>query len=109
LGERADPLAVLGRLFVLGMPQAESMVVAALPRTSPDGLVRLVLASAEGAVVTPRAIIRPQSFADDRGSGQWWIASDLDEAALGGALPEDDVLGVGGALGTPAASPLTPT
>jgi len=97
LGERADPLAVLGRLFVLGMPQAESMVVAALPRTSPDGLVRLGLASAEGAVVTPRAIIRPQSFADDRGSGQWWIASDLDEAALGGALPEDHVLGVGGA------------
>ena len=45
----------------------------------------------------PRAIIRPQSFADDRGSGQWWIASDLDEAALGGPLPEDHVLGVGGA------------
>ena len=97
LGERADPLAVLGRLFVLGMPQTESMVVAALPRTSADGLVRLGLASAEDGMVTPRAIIRPQSFADDRGSGQWWIASDLDEAALGGALPEDHVLGVGGA------------
>ena len=97
LGERADPLAVLGRLFVLGMPQTESMVMAALPRTSADGLVGLGLASSEGRVVTPRAIIRPQSFADDRGSGQWWIASDLDEAALGGALPEDHVLGVGGA------------
>ncbi len=97
LGERADPLAVLGRLFVLGMPQTESMVVAALPRTSADGLVRLGLASSEDGMVTPRAIIRPQSFADDRGSGQWWIASDLDEAALGGALPEDHVLGVGGA------------
>jgi methylase of polypeptide subunit release factors len=97
LGGRADPLAVLGRLFVLGMPQTESMVVAALPRTSADGLVRLGLASSEDAMVTPRAIIRPQSFADDRGSGQWWIASDLDEAALGGPLPEDHVLGVGGA------------
>ncbi len=47
--------------------------------------------------MVPRAIVRPQSFADDRGAGQWWIASDLDEAALGGALPEDHVLGVGGA------------
>jgi methylase of polypeptide subunit release factors len=44
-------------------------------------------------------------------TGQWWIASDLDEAALGGPLAEDHVLGVGGAsltlaglqLSTPAA------
>ena len=51
----------------------------------------------DGGALMPRALIRPQSFADDRGAGQWWIASDLDEAALGGPLPEDHVLGVGGA------------
>jgi methylase of polypeptide subunit release factors len=97
LGERVDPLAVLGRLFVLGMPQPEFSVSEALPHAGVDGLVHLGLASAERGTVSPLAIIRPQSFADDRGSGQWWIASDLDEAAIGGALPEDHVLGVGGA------------
>jgi methylase of polypeptide subunit release factors len=97
LGDRVDPLAVLGRLFVLGMPQPAPAVGSALPRTGSAGLSRLGLAELGGGRVTPRAIIRPQSFADDRGSGQWWIASDLDEAALGGALPEDHVLGVGGA------------
>ncbi|MCR2762765.1 methyltransferase [Microbacterium sp. zg.B48] len=97
LGARADPLAVLGRLLVLGMPQPAASVCLALPRTGPDGLARLGLVRREGDVVRPRAIIRPQAYADDRGSGQWWIASDLDEAALGGPLPEDHVLGVGGA------------
>ena len=97
LGERTDALAVLGRLFVLGMPQPGAVVGEALPRTGVDGLGRLGLATVDEKTVTPQAIIRPQSFTDDRGSGQWWIASDLDEAALGGALPEDHVLGVGGA------------
>ncbi len=79
------------------MPQPASSVDAALPRTAAAGLAQLGLADQDGSTVTPRAIVRPQSFADDRGAGQWWIASDLDEAALGGALPEDHVLGVGGA------------
>ena len=103
LGDRVDPLAVLGRLFVLGMPQPAAAVETALPHTAVAGLVRLGLADIDGDAVAPAAIIRPQSFADDRGSGQWWIASDLDEAALGGALPEDHVLGVGGASLTLAA------
>lgn len=97
LGDRSDPLAVLGRLFVLGMPQPASSVDTALPRTAAGGLSQLGLAHQDGSTVIPRAIVRPQSFSDDRGAGQWWIASDLDEAALGGALPEDHVLGVGGA------------
>ena len=103
LGDRLDPLAVLGRLLVLGMPQPTASVAAALPRTGAEGLARLGLARGDGDRVTPQAIVRPQSFADDRGSGQWWIASDLDEAALGGPLPEDHVLGVGGASLTLAA------
>ena len=103
LDARRDPLAVLGRLFVLGMPQPESSVTSALPRTGADGLARLGLVARMDGDVMPRAIIRPQSFADDRGAGQWWIGSDLDEAALGGALPEDHVLGVGGASLTLAA------
>ncbi|MGZ8805193.1 MAG: DUF7059 domain-containing protein, partial [Microbacterium sp.] len=63
LGERADPLAVLGRLFVLGMPQPAESVLSALPRTGLDGLTHLGLAAVDGGRVRPGAIIRPQSFA----------------------------------------------
>lgn len=97
LGVRDDPLAVLGRLLVLGMPQAAASVDRALVRTGAGGLASLGLATVTGAEVRPTAVVRPQSYADATGSGQWWIASDLDEAALGGPLPEDHVLGVGGA------------
>ncbi|MDW4574363.1 methyltransferase [Microbacterium sp. M3] len=111
LGDRDDALAVLGRLLVLGMPAAAASVDSALVRTGAVGLARLGLAEVVGDAVRPRAVVRPQSYTDDSGSGQWWIASDLDEAALGGPLPEDHVLGVGGAsltlaglqLPTPAA------
>ena len=97
LGDRGDALAVLGRLLVLGMPQAEASVDHALVRAGAQGLARLGLAEIDGGEVRPLAVVRPQSYADDSGSGQWWIGSDLDEAALGGPLPEDHVLGVGGA------------
>ncbi len=97
LGDRRDALAVLGRLLVLGMPQAAASVDQSLSRAGAAGLARLGLAEIDGDEVRPLAVVRPQSYADASGSGQWWIASDLDEAALGGPLPEDHVLGVGGA------------
>lgn len=105
LGDRADPLAVLGRILVLGMPQPAELVDAALPRTGADGLVALGLAehvvTPEGSAIRPLALVRPQPFADASGDASagtgWWIASDLDEAALGGPLPESHVLGAGGA------------
>jgi methylase of polypeptide subunit release factors len=111
LGARDDALAVLARLLMLGMPQPSAAVNAALPRSGVEGLMGLGLAASAGDAVTPLALLRPQSFVDASGAGQWWIASDLDEAALGGPLPEDHVLGVGGAsltlaslqLPTPAA------
>ncbi|GAA2979583.1 methylase of polypeptide subunit release factors [Microbacterium terrae] len=115
LGDRGDPLAVLGRLLVLGMPQAAASVDSALPAAGADGLVALGLATRDGDATVPTALIRPQSVEDAAaGAARWWIASDLDEAALGGALPVDHVLGVGGAsltlaslqLPTPAASAL---
>jgi methylase of polypeptide subunit release factors len=111
LGSRRDAMAVLARLLMLGMPQPAAAVNEALPRTGADGLIRLGLAAEDGGDVRPTALVRPQSFVDASGAGQWWIASDLDEAALSGPLPEDHVLGVGGAsltlaslqLPTPAA------
>ncbi|MGW8482659.1 class I SAM-dependent methyltransferase [Microbacterium sp. NPDC055903] len=93
-------LATLGRLLVLGMAQERSAVAAALPRLGVDGLCALGLAEADAATVHPLALIRPQSFVDADGVGEWWIASDLDEVALGAELPPDHVLGVGGASRT---------
>ena len=93
-------LATLGRLLVIGMPQSEALVAASLPRLGVSGLVALGLARSEGDSVVPMALLRPQSFVDAEGFGEWWIASDLDEVALDGALPADHVLGVGGASRT---------
>lgn len=97
LAGRADPLAVLARLFILGVPQPAELVANALPATRGEGLAQLGLATAEGDSIRPLALVHPQAYADPHGDGGWWIASDLDEAALGGRLPEDHVLGVGGA------------
>ncbi|WP_435748465.1 class I SAM-dependent methyltransferase [Microbacterium sp. PMB16] len=96
----AGVLATLGRLLVLGMPQPRAAVSDALPRLGVEGLVALGLASEDSSTVTPTALLRPQSFVDADGVGEWWIASDLDEVALDGALPADHVLGVGGASRT---------
>jgi len=97
LSERTDALAVLSRLLFLGDPASVADVDAALPTAGAAGLERLGLVRIDGDMVAPTALLRPQDYADAGGSGQWWIASDLDEAALGGALPTGHVLGVGGA------------
>lgn len=98
LGGRSDALATLGRLLVLGIAQPLPAVDAALPRLGARGLQSLGLAEVAGDAVEPRAIVRPQSYLDSEGAGEWWFASDLDELAIGGgALAEDHVLGVGGA------------
>ncbi|BAJ74487.1 methylase of polypeptide chain release factors [Microbacterium testaceum StLB037] len=107
LGDRRDPLAVLGRLWGLGRPVPRDDLAAALPAVGISGVVALGLATSEGDTVTPAVLVRPQAIADADGEEEWWIASDLDEAALGGPLPEDHVLGVGGASQTLARLQLT--
>nr|WP_245325239.1 class I SAM-dependent methyltransferase [Microbacterium amylolyticum] len=98
LGERTDPQAVLARLLIFGVAQASDAVAAALPSLGVSGLISLGLARLDADDVVPCATVRPRPFHDDRGPGEWWIAADLDELALGGgALAEDHVLGVGGA------------
>lgn len=92
--------ATLGRLFVLGMPQPQDAVQRALPRVGVDGAMALGLVRVDGDEVVPQAVIRPQSFVDVDGVGEWWIASDLDEIVLGTSLRADHVLGVGGASRT---------
>ncbi|WP_422385768.1 DUF7059 domain-containing protein [Microbacterium telephonicum] len=95
LAGRDDAFATLARMLFLGIAQPVAAVDAALPRCGAAGLSGLGLARIRGGSVTPAALVRPQ---DAEGTEvRWWIASDLDEAALGGALPTDHVLGVGGA------------
>jgi len=91
------PLATLATLFVLGLPVGEAAARAAFPALGLEGAIRLSLVSLAGGRVTPRLDLRPYSFADALGTGSWWIASDLGELALGHAIPENHVLGVGGA------------
>lgn len=62
-----------------------------------DAGVALELLSVQGGVARPLAVIRPYSFTDSRGAGEWLIASDLDELAGVSPLRDDHVLGVGGA------------
>ena len=53
LGSRADALAVLARLLMLGMPQPAAAVDGALTRTGALGLSRLGLAEQDGDDVQP--------------------------------------------------------
>jgi methylase of polypeptide subunit release factors len=97
-----DAAAVLARAFVLGMPVGADELSGALPalgisRAEAMGLVSTDSTSEGGSTVLPLVDLRPYSFIDSWGEVNWWIASDLGEVALGGALTENHVLGVGGA------------
>ncbi|WP_348788340.1 methyltransferase [Leifsonia sp. NPDC080035] len=99
LGSADGPLATLAALFVLGRPVPRERLIAALPSTGIEGALSLGLVTDErGAdAVAPAVDLRPYSFVDALGPAEWWIVSDLGELAIGGPLPEDHVLGVGGA------------
>lgn len=103
LAGRDDAPATLARLFYLGVAAPREHVDRALPTVGAVGLVALGIARLDAGDVVPLALVRPQDVVDARGTGQWWFASDLDEAAIGGPLPTDHVLGVGGASLTLAA------
>jgi len=91
------PLSTLATAFVLGLPVTATALDVALPTLGSQGAVDLGLVSWEGV---PLLDLRPYSVIDARGVARWWIASDLGELALGHAIPENHVLGVGGASTT---------
>jgi methylase of polypeptide subunit release factors len=93
----ASPVGVLARVFVLGMAVSAEQFAAALPSLGVDGAIELGLIALEGDQLRSALDLRPYSFVDADGVGSWWIVSDLGELTVGGALPEDHVLGVGGA------------
>ena len=93
-------LGTLATLFVLGLPVGRESLDTALPRSGSAAAVGLGLVRIDGETAIPLLDLRPYSFVDAIGPGAWWIASDLGETALGGAIPEHHVLGVGGASTT---------
>ncbi|MFJ3385921.1 MULTISPECIES: methyltransferase [unclassified Curtobacterium] len=122
LTEALLPRYTLAGMFVLGFGMPLSDAERALPTVGVDALVRAGLVRLEDALVDPRALVdqsdperiahltepnvvpmvdlRPYAFVDDAGAGSWWIVSDLGELALGAALDEEHVLGIGGATTT---------
>ena len=107
LDARDDALATLSRLLFLGSAASVTAVERALPTLGIAGAEALGLVRVNGDAVSPLVLLRPQDVEDAAGAGHWWIVSDLDEAALGGALPTGHVLGVGGASLTLAGLQLT--
>jgi methylase of polypeptide subunit release factors len=100
----SDPLATLAELFLLAHPADRVSADNALPTLGVAGAAELGLVSVEassdaGGAACVRALLdlRPYAFSDALGDGHWWILSDLGELALGHALGEQHVLGVGGA------------
>ncbi|KTR23709.1 SAM-dependent methyltransferase, partial [Curtobacterium citreum] len=96
-----SPLTTLATLFVLGLPVARSDVERAFPTAGLDGVLAAgLLRTGDDGRVFPTVDLRPYAFVDDLGAGSWWIVSDLGELALGTALGEEHVLGIGGASTT---------
>lgn len=93
-------LATLAELFVLGLPVPADEAAEALPRLGLDDAVELGLIRRDGDLAVAALDLRPYAFGDAHGEAHWWILSDLGELALGHALGEHHVLGVGGASTT---------
>lgn len=90
----SDPAARLARLLLLGEAADDAALDAALPTLGAAGARALGLVDAEGRAALD---VRPSAAIDAAGPVDWLIASDLGETALGGPLPPEHVLGVGGA------------
>ncbi|WP_245636012.1 DUF7059 domain-containing protein [Herbiconiux solani] len=99
-GATVTPVETLGALFVLGETVGRHELDAALPALGSLGAEELGLVGPEDDGLRARLDLRPYSFVDGQGAGSWWILSDLGETALGRALDQDHVLGVGGASNT---------
>lgn len=91
-----SPVAVLVRLFALGLPVGVRHLDRALPGWDTARLRAAGLVTVDGSRVRAAYDLRP--YGDD--DHQWWVASDLSEVMTGEPLPVDHVLGIGGASTT---------
>ena len=96
---RTDPLALLIRLFTLGLPLPACELDRVLPTLGAEGAGRLGLVVRRGDDVVAACDLRPH--ADE--THEWWVASDLSEIETGRPLLGGHVLGIGAASMTLAA------
>ncbi|MFC4080947.1 DUF7782 domain-containing protein [Amycolatopsis samaneae] len=90
----AGELGTLIRLFLLGSAEPAAEVKAAFaPLSTEDAVAAGVLRGGDSSGDSFRAALDIRPHGDDDGS--WWVVADLDSDALGHAVPEDHVLGVG--------------
>ena len=98
---RADRVAVLTRLFVLGEQVDASAASAALAPLGLDDAVAAGLLAASGESVRAALDIRPYAesvpvLPGGHSSGpDWWVVSDLGTQHRSGPVPDDHVLGIG--------------
>lgn len=93
--DASDPPALLTRLLALGLPVPMATLRRAAPETT-DLLVGTGVVAPEGPDLVTRFDLRP--YGDEEHS--WLVLSDLSEVMTGRPLPEDHVLGIGGASTT---------
>ncbi len=106
-GERANA-DVLIELFIVGNALPAHEVAAVFSRLGIENAVRHGLLSQarptedslEGSLVSAAVDLVPFSWTDAHGTVDWLIASDHGELSRRGPLPDDFVLGVGGATRT---------
>lgn len=95
---RPEAIDTLVALFLLALLVPDDHAEAAFPRLGLAGAAALgLLVPAEDGAWRAALDVRPYAFSDECGDGHWWVMSDLGERAVGGTLPEDHVLGIGGA------------
>lgn len=95
LGETdAAPLAALIGAWMLGDPVPVTVLNRALPRTTAEGAARLCLGEVREHLFYPTVDLSPYSTDV---TGDLWVASDQTALQRRTALPDDHVLGIGGA------------
>lgn len=96
---RREPAAVLARLWLLGDPVTRRELNTALARTTTAGAEQLGLVRAAGQAADDEVLACVDLRPLEADGATWWLTSDLAESVVG-PLPEDHVLGLGGASTT---------
>jgi hypothetical protein len=101
LTRRGSPTETLVRLFLLGLPVAESAAKHAMRPLPLADAIRSGLLVGDGAEVRAGLDLRPCT---ESGGADWWVVSDLAADVRPGVLDAEHVLGIGAAATTLAQS-----
>lgn len=99
LNGRRETAAVLARLWLLGDSVTRRELDTALARTTTAGAEQLGLVRAAGQAADDEVLACVDLRPLEADGATWWLTSDLAESVVG-PLPEDHVLGLGGASTT---------